>query len=114
MKKKLEFELQPIRVPSGWTITINNLFEVDLKPETAHWFSSSVLLGGARKGTGYCFDSRVEPEGDPDGEFVVEFLTIKYDKKGDPIGDSVQTIEIFKTKSKQEYISKIETYMLEN
>ncbi|MBL0795317.1 hypothetical protein [Pseudomonas sp. B7] len=114
MKRKLEFELQPIRVPSDWTITINNLYEVELTSETAHWFSSSVLLGGARKSTGYCFDSRVEPEGDPNGEFVVEFLTIEYDKKGEPIGDSVRTIELFKTKNKKEYIEKIETYMLEN
>lgn len=112
--KKLEFELQPLRVPSDWTITINNLYEIELTPETAHWFSSSVLLGGARQSTGYCFDSRVEPEGDPQGEFVVEFLTIKYDRKGEPIGDSAKTLEIFRTTCKKKYIEKIEQYMREN
>lgn len=104
MKTKLEYELQPLRVPSGWTITINNLFEVDLAPETAEWFSSSVLLGGVRRATGHCFDSRVEPEGDPSGEFVVDFLTIKYDNKGKPLKNSEIFLGEFRTKDKMEYI----------
>jgi hypothetical protein len=58
MRRKLKYELQPLRVPSGWTITINNLYEVDLTPETADWFSSSVLLGGARQTT----DTALTPE----------------------------------------------------
>ncbi|MFW6751239.1 hypothetical protein ACKUG4_11210 [Pseudomonas glycinae] len=113
MKTKLEYELQPLRVPSGWTITINNLFEVDLAPETAEWFSSSVLLGGVRRATGHCFDSRVEPEGDPSGEFVVDFLTIKYDNKGKPLKNSEIFLGEFRTKDKMEYIKKIEDFMLE-
>lgn len=59
MNSTLKYKLQPIRVPSGWTITINNLFEVELTKETAEWFSSSVLLGGVRRSTGHCFDARV-------------------------------------------------------
>jgi hypothetical protein len=106
MRTKLKYELQPLRVPSGWTITINNLYEVDLTPETAEWFSSSVLLGGARQTTGHCFDSRVEPEGDPSGEFVIEFLTIKYDKKGNPLKNSETFLGEFKTKNKMEFIKK--------
>jgi len=113
MRRKLKYELQPLRVPSGWTITINNLYEVDLTPETAEWFSSSVLLGGARQTTGHCFDSRVEPEGDPSGEFVIEFLTIKYDNKGNPLKNSETFLGEFKTKNKMEFIKKIEDFMLE-
>jgi len=85
MRPKLKYELQPIRVPSGWTITINNFFEVELTPETNDWFTSSVLLGGVRRSSGHCFDSRVEPEGDPDGEFVIDLLKIEYDHKGKPV-----------------------------
>ena len=113
MSSKLKYKLQPIRVPSGWTITINNLFEVELTKETTEWFSSSVLLGGVRKSTGHCFDARVEPEGDPEGEFVIDFLTIQYDNKGKPVKNSEVFLGDFKTKNKSEFIDKIESYMLE-
>ena len=113
MRPKLKYELQPIRVPSGWTITINNLFEVELTPETSDWFSSSVLIGGVRRSTGHCFDSRVEPEGDPNGEFVIDFLTIEYDKKGKPIKNSENFLFEFRTKRKLEFIEKIENIMIE-
>lgn len=93
MNSSLKYKLQPIRVPSGWTITINNLFEVELTKETAEWFSSSVLL-------------------DPDGEFIIEFLTIKYDPKGLPVKNSEVFLGDFKTKNKEEFIEKIESYMI--
>lgn len=113
MNSNLKYKLQPIRVPSGWTITINNLFEVELTKETTEWFSSSVLLGGVRRSTGHCFDARVEPEGDPEGEFVIDFLTIQYDKKGNPVKNSEVFLGDFKTKNKTEFIDTIESYMLE-
>lgn len=114
MRKQLEYKLQSIRVPSGWTITINNLFEVDLTPETSAWFCSSVLLGGTRRSTGHCFDSRVEPEGDPDGEFVIDFLLIKYDRKGAPIKGSEKYLGEFRTQSKIAFIEKIESFMFDS
>lgn len=113
MRSKLKYELHPLRVPSGWTITINNLFEVDFTPETVEWFSNSVLLGGVRRTTGHCSDSRLEPEGDPDGEFVIEFLTIKYDNKGKPIKNSELPLGQYRTKSKEDFIKQIERFMLD-
>ncbi|WP_148053226.1 hypothetical protein [Pseudomonas frederiksbergensis] len=113
MSSNLKYKIQPIRVPSGWTITINNLFEVELTQATTAWFSSSVLLGGVRRSTGHCFDSRVETEGDPDGEFIIEFLTIQYDNKGKAVKNSEVFLGEFKTKNKAEFIEKIESYMLE-
>ncbi|WP_336354956.1 hypothetical protein [Pseudomonas granadensis] len=113
MRKKLKYHLQPIRVPSGWTITINNLFEVELTPETIDWFSSSVLIGGVRRSTGHCFDTRVEPEGDPSGDFVIDMLTIQYDKTGEPIRGSENFLGEFRTKSKIAFIEKIEEFMIE-
>ncbi|WP_347905408.1 hypothetical protein [Pseudomonas purpurea] len=112
MAASLKYALQALRVPSGWTITINNLFEVELTPQTADWFSSSVLLGGVRRSTGDCFDARLEPEGDPDGEFVVDFLTIRYDKACKVIKNSEVFLGEFRTRSKAEFIEKIESYML--
>lgn len=114
MRPKLKYELQPIRVPSGWTVTINNLFEVELTPETSDWFTCSVLLGGVRRSSGHCFDSRVEPEGDPNGEFVINFLKIDYDQKGKPVKNSEVFLGEFRTKSKIEFIKKIESFMIES
>jgi len=113
MRLKLEYKLQPIRVPSGWTITINNLYEVELTPETCGWFSNSVLIGGVRQSTGHCFDTRVEPEGDPDGEFVIDMLTIEYDRRGEPIKNSEKFLGEFRTKSKIEFIERVEDFMIE-
>ena len=109
-----KYQLQPIRVPSGWTVSINNLYEVELSEETVEWYCSSVLMGGFRQGTGACFDSRLEPEGDPSGDFVVEFLTMKFDSKGKPIKNSEELVSILKTKSRDEFIRAIENYMLKN
>ena len=114
MRPKLQYNLQPIRVPSGWTVTINNLFEVELTPETSDWFTCSVLLGGVRRSSGHCFDSRVEPEGDPNGEFVIDFLKIDYDQKGKPVKNSEVFLGEFRTKSKIEFIKKIESFMIES
>ncbi|MCF4993958.1 hypothetical protein GIW70_22395 [Pseudomonas syringae] len=113
MREELEYKLQPIRIPSGWTITINNLFEVSLTPATVAWFSSSVLIGGVRRSTGHCFDARVDPEGDPDGEFVIDFSTIQYDHKGKPLKNSEVHLSEFRTKIKAELIDKIESFMIE-
>jgi hypothetical protein len=113
MNSKLKYKLQPIRVLSGWTITINNLFEAELTKDTTEWFNSSVLLGGVRRSTGHCFDARVEPEGDPEGQFVIDFLTIQYDRKGKPVKNSEVFLGDFKTKNKTEVIDKIESYTLE-
>ena len=114
MRPKLQYNLQPIRVPSGWTVTINNLFEVELTPETSDQFTCSVLLGGVRRSSGHCFDSRVEPEGDPNGEFVIDFLKIDYDQKGKPVKNSEVFLGEFRTKSKIEFIKKIESFMIES
>lgn len=66
------YPLQPLRVPGGWTISVNTLFEVDPGPRTMQWFSSALLLWGHSRDSGYCFNSHFEPEDDPEGEFVLE------------------------------------------
>ena len=113
MINNLKYKLQPLRVPSGWTITINNLYEVEFTEENLDWFSSSVLIGGEHRSTGYCFDCSLEPESDANGEFVVEFLKINYDSKGKPIRGSDAYIRQERAKTVQALISIIENYMLE-
>jgi hypothetical protein len=74
----------------------------------------SALLGGVRRSSGHCFDSRVEPEGDPNGEFVIDFLKIDYDQRGKPVKNSEVFLGEFRTKSKIEFIKKIESFMIES
>jgi hypothetical protein len=59
------------------------------------------------------FRCKTRTRGDPSGEFVVEFLTINYDKSGKPIKKSEELIGEFRTKNKAGLITKIENYMLE-
>ncbi|NEC02717.1 hypothetical protein [Streptomyces anulatus] len=68
--------LQPLRVAPGWRIDINSLYAVDPSPETIEWFYGSALVSGHRVHDGLCFDTRWEPEGDPEGAYRVDFLRL--------------------------------------
>ena len=69
MKDKIE--IQRLRVPSGWNISINNFYEVEPVEEFIEYFYGSVLISGDCKNMGLGFDSRYEPEGTPDGFFIL-------------------------------------------
>lgn len=113
--QRLQIKLQPLRIPSGWSISINNLYEIELTNESLEeWYSSSVLIGGGRQGTGFCFDARFEGDRIENGEFIVEFLKIKYDKYNLPIRGSAIHLSVYRTKSRSEFIEKIESYMMQH
>lgn len=114
-RKQLKFKLHPLRVPSGWSITINNLYEVEATNESIEqWYSSSVLIGGARVNTGYCFDAQFIGDTLEEGEFYVAFFKIKYDKFRRATDDPATNVSTYRTKSKLEFIEKIEDYMMQN
>jgi hypothetical protein len=74
--------LQPLRVASGWMIDMNSLYAVDPSVETADWLHGSVLISGHLGRSGLCFDVRFEPEGDPEGCYVVDFLRLGHFDRG--------------------------------
>ncbi|MHA8111808.1 hypothetical protein ACX122_01555 [Kosakonia cowanii] len=96
--------LQPLRIASGWCIDFNNFYAFEPNAENMRWFYGSILISGHNQ-KGLCFDSRYEPEGDPDGAFVLDFIQLPQDGKA----------EIFlgttKTRSKSDFITQIETFM---
>lgn len=100
-----------MRIPSGWHISLNCFFEVDPTPDTMEWFYGSVLIGGTNLGTGYCFDARFEPEGDPNGSYVVDFIRVKFDKTGEVIPESEKVIGSATSKTRHEFSSILENYM---
>lgn len=114
-RKKPKSKLQPLRVPSGWMITINNLYEVEATNESIQeWYSSSVLIGGTRIDNGYCFDAQFTGETLEEGEFFVGFFKIKYDKFDQKIEEPEILISKYSTKSKLELIEKIEDFMMQH
>lgn len=60
---KENIDLQPIRVSTGWAISINIFFNIDPVDEYIDYFYSSVLISGCSKLMGLNLDSRYEPEG---------------------------------------------------
>lgn len=64
-----KIRLQRLRVPTGWTIGINNFYEVEPVDDFIEYYYGSVLIGGDNKIMGLSFDSRYEPEGEPNGDF---------------------------------------------
>lgn len=105
------YPLQPLRVPGGWTITVNTLFEVEPGPHTMQWFSSALLLWGHHRDSGDCFNSHFEPEDDPEGEFVLECYKVQYDRQGKAVKGSEVFLGEFRTRSKAEFVERVEQFM---
>lgn len=108
---KENIDLQPIRVPTGWAISINNFFNIDPVDEYIDYFYSSVLISGYSKLMGLSFDSRHEPEGAPNGDFVLVMQKNEYDKKGKII--NIEVIGIVKTKERHKFVKCLEYFMKE-
>ncbi|MFI8320012.1 hypothetical protein ACIF4Y_22530 [Kosakonia cowanii] len=104
-----KIRLQRLRVPTGWTIGINNFYEVEPVDDFIEYYYGSVLIGGDNKIMGLSFDSRYEPEGEPNGEFIFVSQKNEYDKKGNLIGVSV--LDVKRTRKKSEFIDMVEWYM---
>ncbi|MDB0570679.1 hypothetical protein V4C85_20640 [Ralstonia solanacearum] len=102
--------IQPLRVASGWVVDVNNFYEFDPLPENMEWFYGSVLISGHHVKTGLCFDSRYEPEGDPKGEYVLDFIEMKINKKTGDV-ESEAFIGSRRTRSRVEFIEWIESFM---
>lgn len=110
---RFPYPLQPLRVPGGWHITVNTLFEVDPGPDTMEWFSSALLLWGHCRDSGYCFNSHFEPEDDPQGEFVLELGKVAYDRHGKAVHGSETCLGEFRTRSRAAFVARVERFMRE-
>lgn len=114
MSERFPYALQPLRVPGGWSITVNTLFEVEPGPDTMQWFSSALLLWGHCHASGHCFNSHFEPEDDPQGEFVLECYKVEHDRHGKAIKGSEVFLGEWRTRSKAQFIENVEQFMRES
>ena len=102
--------LQPLRVASGWAIDVNNLYAFDPIPATMTWFFGSILISGHHERSGLAFDSRYEPEGDPEGMYVLDFLRFRANKKTGEI-ELHELLITRSTRDREELVSWIESFM---
>ncbi|NGZ74256.1 hypothetical protein [Saccharibacillus alkalitolerans] len=103
--------LQPLRVPSGWKIDVNALYELDPSPETLDWFYGSILFSAIHRHLGHELYVRWEPEGDPSGSFLLQRYLLKFEKKSDAVLEGY-VVDEQRIPGRQELAERLEAYML--
>ncbi|MBA4189498.1 MAG: hypothetical protein C0467_16035 [Planctomycetaceae bacterium] len=78
--------LQPLRVPAGWRVTWNTLFELDPTPENVGrgYFGESSLFSAVHEHLRLWLDVEWRPEDDPSGEYrlMVEYAPWERAERG--------------------------------
>ncbi|NHB90318.1 hypothetical protein [Photorhabdus tasmaniensis] len=110
MKKDIWKNIQPLRIPSRWVIDVNNFYDYEPTKENMDWFYGSILISGHNSLDGLCFDSRYEPEGDPNGLFVLDFFIIKTNKKTGKTEEE-KFLGSKQTRDKSKFINILEEFM---
>ena len=110
--------LPPLRLPSGWTVSINNLHE-DFDVEARQIGGASLFIAW-NEGRRFRIEAVFQPEFDPEGVFV---LTVTYQpwqradggrRRNDlPIvfGPDEQIVHVLETRSYRELIAELEHWI---
>lgn len=102
-------KLQSLRIPAGWEIVINKFLDADVRqydPDSTIWFdlTQDILhIRSTRKRSNAAIDLGWYPENDSTGAF--HLIVIKEDNWENPL-------EEFDSRSKDEIVEKIETFLL--
>lgn len=108
-----DFELQPLRIPGGWTVMWNEFLDVDITqfpPDEALWSNCTedmfyIVKNSNSKSSDtpeYAIDLGWYPEMEPDGAYIL--LVIKN-------GDWDNPKERFRSQNKDEVAKKIEEFL---
>lgn len=111
--------LQPLRVPSGWTIDWNMLMEIDPSPENAEWFCGSTLFSATNAYRRFWIDVEWRPEFDPDGTYRlrVEYAPWERNERGRRRKDAPlhfrdsEIVHSFETRSRGELVHELEEWL---
>lgn len=109
--------LQPLRIPSGWTIEWNEL-DATARIEQGH-FGGSSTFRARNEGRRFVIDVAFRPEHDPNGSF---FLQVEYQpwlrtekgrRRDIPIdwGIGAETVHAFETRSYAELVEQLEHWI---
>jgi len=114
--------LQPVRVPSGWRIDWNTLFDLEPTEENARrgYFGGSSLFLATHEQRRFQIDVEWRPEDDPGGryEMRVEYAPwLRTDRgrrrKGPaPAFRDAELVHEFQTRSRAELVQELETWLL--
>ena len=72
-----EFDLQPLRITSGWNVEWNLFYEVDPSEKTMHYLDSSSLLHLSNYNTMRAIDLDFRLENDVNGCFYLRVINLK-------------------------------------
>lgn len=96
------FELQPLRIPAGWTIKYNNFSEYDLQKDGVEYVYELTEDLLQMEHLNLLIDLGWYPAMNIDGKYIMYLVDINYENPFD------NPIEIFESKFKKEIISKLE------
>lgn len=107
-----EFELQPLRIISGWNIEWNLFYEVDPAEETMHYLDSSSLLHLNNINLMRAINLDWRPENDVNGYYYLRVinLTKEVNKKGEVlyVGDWENLYHEYISNNRIEIVQEIE------
>jgi hypothetical protein len=103
-------KLQSLRIPSGWVVDINSFYEIEPSEDTINWLFGSPLLSCTNIHTGFSFEVNFKPEGEPEGEYIVQFY--KYEVKNKKIDyKRGSLIDSKKTRNQSFVVDLVEEFM---
>ena len=112
-----EFDLQPLRIISGWNVEWNLFYEVDPSKETMYYLDSSSLLHLSNRKLMRAINLDWRPENDVNGYYYLRVinLTKEIDKKGrvSYSGDWENLYHEFISKNRIEVVKEIERLVLQ-
>lgn len=119
MNKVLEM-LQPLRIPPGWRIDINNLYELEPTEENIDWFGGSSQFSAVNEQRRFWIDIEWRPEFDPKGEFCMTVLYAPWERtergrrRNDvPLhfGPDAEEVHRFVTRSQRELVGELQAWL---
>lgn len=108
MEKKMY--LQPLRITSGWEITINNFFDEEATQKIKNYFSPSIILAGKHNASKEEFVVESLCKNNDTWLYILTIRKIKYDKNQKrKYSEIIHTME---TAVRKELIEAIDNYMV--
>ena len=113
-----EFNLQPLRVISGWNVEWNTFYEVDPHKSTLHYFEGSSLLHLNNYNAKRAINLEWRPEADLNGCFLLRVINLidNFNPKNNTLeydGDWEHEHYSFTSKNRLEIVVVLERLMLQ-
>lgn len=102
--------LQPLRIPAGWTIDVNELYEPDFSAEPVNGGYGSILFNALHRERGHELYVRRGPQGDPAGSVLLQRYLLKFEPQGSGVLAGYLVDEL-RLREGAPLIERLETHM---